>query len=66
MDVIALPLESWYYEDIPLELSDEPAIHNNPLSLTTYSVDQLRTSRYNDVRDLIESEHVGTSDNMLL
>ncbi|KAI1387326.1 uncharacterized protein F4822DRAFT_406152 [Hypoxylon trugodes] len=53
------PLTSWKWEGIPLpkleEQPDEPHLLSS-IDLTSWVVNQLRTSRYNDVRDIIEGK----------
>ncbi|KAL7627840.1 hypothetical protein AAE478_002035 [Parahypoxylon ruwenzoriense] len=50
-----LPLDNWRWQDQPLESPPEDVDPNNSLELTSWVLDQLRSSRYNDSRDLIEA-----------
>ncbi|KAI1213294.1 uncharacterized protein F4807DRAFT_257690 [Annulohypoxylon truncatum] len=50
-----LELSQWTYKGRPLEPAQEPVENTDKFGLTCLVVDQLRKSRYNDVREIIEA-----------
>ncbi|KAI2622540.1 hypothetical protein GGR54DRAFT_68806 [Hypoxylon sp. NC1633] len=50
-----LSIGSWSYEGRPLEEPHHPPDQTDSLALSTWVVDQLRKSHFNDVRNLIEA-----------